>query len=187
MTFIFDLDDTLLDTKSLKMMIFDMMQKAGATKEEVEKHYVYYIGKETYNPELHITAIAKENTGVNLENFIENYNAIEYKQFLLPESLNILREARSMGNIILLTKGNYSFQARKILKSEIDDFFDDIVITNNNKEKMIQDLNLNSNNVVVINDKKTENQAMAQVLPQWKYIDAEDLVNEWPKIKSELV
>lgn len=185
MTFIFDLDDTLLDTKNLKIVLFDIMQKAGATKEEVEKHYVYYIGKDSYNPEVHITAIAKENSSVDLEKFKENYNAIEYKNFLLPESLNILREARSMGDIILLTKGNYSFQARKIVKSNIEDLFNDIVITTNDKEKMIKDLNLNSNDVIVINDKQNENNAMAQVIPEWKYITAEDLIKEWDKIKSE--
>ncbi len=185
MTFIFDLDDTLLDTRALKVVLFELMQKSGASIEEIEVSYNLFTGKDLYNPESHIKYIAKNNINVNLETFIEKYNSIKYKDFLLPGVEEILKEAKDYGTNILFTKGDRSFQARKIVSANINDFFDDIIITHDEKADVVSNLNFDGQ-VFVFNDKSLENKAMSEVAPEWQYVDTRNLVNDWQEIKKRI-
>ena len=187
MIFIFDLDDTLMNTKSLKEKLFKLMQESGANMKEIlESYEKTYTMPELYTPIAHIEHLYDKNNNINKDFFIKNYENIEYKALLFPKTEEILAEARELGSVVLMTKGNHLFQARKLIASGIDDYFDDIIITNGEKDEYLKRFKTYPK-VIIINDKITENQQMSNIVPHFTYINLTDLEKDWAKIKSELL
>lgn len=187
MIFIFDLDDTLMDTKSLKEQLFGLMLESGATMDEIlESYEKTYKMPELYSPNAHIEHLYNQNNNINKDFFIKNYENINYKSLLFPKTTEILSEAKELGAVVLMTRGHHLFQARKILSSGIDDYFDDIIITNKTKDQYAPRFKIYPK-VIVINDKASENEQMASLAPEFIYINAGQIEKDWAKIKSELL
>lgn len=187
MTFIFDLDDTILDTAKLKDIIFKDMADCGASMEDVSTTYVECTNSgNLYSPEKHISLLKAKNPNIDEKEIMSRLGIINWEALIIPGSKEMIDEAKRMGQVILLTKGNYSFQARKLVGMGIEDWFNDVIITPSAKEKVIEQMNMETD-VFVINDKTEENEAMKKVKPNWTYIHTQNLRTDWGKIKSDLV
>jgi FMN phosphatase YigB (HAD superfamily) len=187
MIFIFDLDDTLMDTKSLKDQLFRLMQESGANMDEIlESYEKTYTMPELYTPVTHIEHLYNQNNNINKDFFLKSYENIDYKALLFPKTEEILAEARELGAVVLMTRGHHLFQARKLISSGIDDYFDDIIITNKTKDEYVPRFTAYPK-VIVINDKASENEQMASLAPEFIYINAGQIEKDWAKIKSELL
>lgn len=170
MTFIFDLDDIILDTTKLKDIIFKDMVDCGAAMEDVLTAYTECTNNgNVYSPEKHIDLLKAKNQNIDEKEIMSRLGIINWQALIIPGAKEMIEEAKRMGTVILLTKGNYSFQARKLVGMEIEDWFNDVIITPSAKEKVIEQMNMETD-VFVINDKAEENEAMKKVKPGWTYI-----------------
>lgn len=172
MTFIFDLDDTILDTVKLKDIIFKDMADCGASMDEIQATYAACTHNGSlYSPEKHIALLKAQAPNLDESEIMSRIDIINWQALVIPGSKEMVDEARKMGQVILLTKGDYSFQARKLVGTNIQDWFNDVIITPAAKEKVIEQMNTDTD-VFVINDKEEENNAMKKIKPNWTYINS---------------
>jgi len=163
MTIIFDLDDTLLDAKKFRDGI---ALNLGLTPQENELQIDLLFRKRAlnYNPNDHIkflkeagrikTATEEKRIRSNLQKFLKKID--NYLFSGVKETLAYLKERGYQ--LILLTKGNPTFQRAKINNSSIKKYFKKIICEPNDKSKNSFVLNLSRLNedVLIVNDRDDE-------------------------------
>lgn len=172
-TFIFDFDDTIFDTKKLKIHIFEKLSNFDMDKIIIEKTYKETLLENNGNYILkkHLENLFhdKENFTEITANFLSWFYNLDFKKYILPkieETLNILNKEHYL---ILLTKGDEDFQNIKIKGSGLDKYFKEINIVNGKKEEFLT--NIKYSEIIFINDKESENEIIKNKFPNIKIIN----------------
>ena len=137
----FDFDRTLFDTEAFLKELYRILKEYNIPidlfdkikNEEKEK------GFNSFKILEKIKRSYSFSTGLyhDLENFIECDS-----MYLFNDSVDLLKYLKSKHfELILLTKGDYNFQKVKIDNTNIDEYFDDIIITNKHKGELAIDYN----------------------------------------------
>ena len=157
----FDFDRTLFNTKvfledlykileeyGVPINIFDEMRLKDKEKwfncfrilEKIRKEYSFSTG--LYN---------------DLEHFLECDSI-----YLFDDCIDLLKYLKKQHyELILLSRGDHDFQQAKIDNSKIDDYFDDIIITNKHKGELDIDYN-----AIFIDDNKEEIESILKNNPK---------------------
>jgi FMN phosphatase YigB (HAD superfamily) len=139
-----DFDNTLVATR----IFFDnyyrpLLVASGSTKREIETSYAFFANGTTtkgelFSPRRQMEILGwreprKEEALTEIENIIR-----EQRAFIFPEVVETLSELRRRGHtLILLTFGDQEFQKQKITASGIAHFFDEIIVTNEDKGEVL--------------------------------------------------
>ncbi len=137
MKFIFDFDDTLLDTKKLKQHIFSIIEKYGFSRENAEKSYIQ---------------IRHTDIPFSLKDFLSQFtkdNSLIEKMYkdildLAPKILHhdIVKMVKRIGkeNVFIITNGEEVYQNDKINAAGIRDLFSEIHVVPGSKKDLIADI-----------------------------------------------
>ncbi|MDP2736360.1 MAG: HAD hydrolase-like protein [bacterium] len=168
---IFDLDYTLLDADKLKRnclaAFFDI------DEEEFMKNYQenFKDQKINYNIEKHMQGL-----GWSQEKIVEKMKEFdvwlkqEISRYLLPGAERLLKRFKEIGDkMVLVSFGDKEFQKQKISALTIDgasaeDFFDEIIISDNNKHELEELKCLRGKNILLVNDKVKELVELSEIL-----------------------
>jgi len=137
MTFIFDLDYTLLDTTQYKK---DLIEILGTTEED----FAYFKKRKiNYNVEKHLELLSRYDTREIF--FKKNAEVINFLKkidnYLFPEVKNILKKLSRDHKLILITYGDKDYQELKIKNLEIKKYFKKIIATDQDKSKILEKCN----------------------------------------------
>lgn len=170
MIYVFDLDNTLLDSIKLKKSLAAIMHfSENEFKISRDK---YFAGKNNlYSPLQHVK-ILYEKREISLKQrkkFLEDIKkmAANVDTFIFPEVKKILKSLSGRNNdLVLLTHGDLSWQRLKLKHMSIKKFFNKIIITDKDKIKKLRFLKNINEKIVVINDNVKENLLIKKYLPQ---------------------
>lgn len=172
-TFIFDFDDTIFNTKRLKLDIFEKISSFGVDKKIVETTYKDTLSQNEGNYILkkHLENLFREKGNfAEIENETLNwFHNLDFKTYILPEIEGVLKNLKEKNTLILLTKGNPDFQNIKIEKSELGTYFEEINIVEGKKEEFLESRSYND--AFFINDKESENEIIRTRFPNIKTIN----------------
>lgn len=169
--FIFDFDDTLFDTQSLKEDFFNMLASFDLPKKEIQSSYKKFMDENRglYIPNNHLEKLLtefklKENFKNETLSWLQN---LDFKKYVFIETMETLEKISKTNKIILLTKGDEEFQKLKIENCGLKKYFDEIHIVKNNKEDFVRNQNY-SGEIYFINDKESENKKISDEFPHIK-------------------
>lgn len=169
-TIIFDFDDTLFDTKSLKEKIFNKLIENGVPFDVVHQSYKdsqKVLG--IYSPNNHIKVLKDiHNIDIN-ENLNDWIMSLDLETYIFPEVNNLLNNLHTKHNLILLTLGDKDFQSLKINQSQISHYFKEIHIIDYSKELFLKKIDSN-HETYFINDKDEENNTIEKSFPNLNII-----------------
>jgi hypothetical protein len=150
-----DFDKTLFDTNQIKERLVRIFGQFGFSQEEIEQTYLAETLDGKYSPEgqakrlSNIRPFDLEVAEMKIKSIIFDSNKMLYfdsVQFL--DNLD-----REKYEIDLLSYGDMKFQEKKIKHSGITDKFDNIYITNIEKQIYLKDIVENNENFFVLDDK----------------------------------
>ncbi len=174
MIVVFDLDYTLLDTKKFKEGLIEVLEISPEIFAETYK--IFRNDSETvYNFEKHIDYLVeqgelpikrKDIVKNNVEKFLEKID-----EYLFPESVEVLKGLKKKNaELVLLTFGNKEWQQKKVDRLKIKKYFDEIILTDTDKEKSLDFLKSKREKKYIINDNAKECDLIKKVIPQSEII-----------------
>jgi FMN phosphatase YigB (HAD superfamily) len=162
--FILDLDDTLLDTQGFKEVRIHALNNLGVSASVYNKSYKEAYsnanGINTYNDDAHAEVLA--TYGFDRELIKQAFDSVRsrLKGFLFPDAIDFLQFLKDINQqVILLSLGQSDFQKMKIDSTEIAEYFDQIFITNNSKQEILEKIisqHANESEIWFVNDKPSE-------------------------------
>ncbi len=169
-TIIFDFDDTLFDTALLKEDIFLEIISHGATKEQVLNSYKKCNEKfGNYTLKEHINILNNEYDLKISEDIFSWFESLNFTSYLFKETISSLEKLSEKHNLILLTKGDITFQKIKLEGVNILKYFKELFIVDGNKEVFLKDKYFTPP-VYFINDKESENEKIQELFPEFIFI-----------------
>lgn len=165
---IFDFDDTVFDTKRLNSDVAEGLVSYGADCAVVLSAYdkaktkngVYYLNG-------HIAEIEEVSNIKIPEDFFDWFEKLDFKKYVLPDIVSMLESLKNDHKLILLTKGEENFQTLKINRADLAKHFEEIHITEGDKEIYLESFNF-TEPVIFINDKHEENQKVQEKFPHFR-------------------
>lgn len=147
MTYYIDFDNTLFDTVSFYNDLMNIMIKYGIDEERIQEYNRY--NQNLFNPlKLINYNIEKYHINKEILNDVDNHFKNAYK-YIYRDVINFLLKVKNSGSkLVLLTYGDYDYQDRKITSSCIKEYFDEVIITNQEKHS----LDLDYKNGVFVDD-----------------------------------
>lgn len=150
-----DFDKTLFDTSKLKEQLVRIFSQFGFSQEEINQSYLAsYLGGK-YSPEgqtqllNNIRAFNLEVAGLKIKSML-----FDSSKLLYPDSVEFLDNInREKYEVDLLSYGDMEFNNRKVKHAGIADKFDNIYITNIEKQIYLKDFVKKEENFIVIDDK----------------------------------
>jgi phosphoglycolate phosphatase-like HAD superfamily hydrolase len=185
-TFIFDLDDTLLDTKRLKDDFSQKLVLFGVPQAVAEQSY--FDTKQSlgnYSPEGHLQIISEKYGTRVPDDFSDWLSSVSFEGYLFPESVSTLERLQPNNMLILLTKGEQGFQNKKIKNSGIEKYFNTIHVVSGSKEVFLKDIVFDGP-IYFINDKESENAVVKNNFPDFVIIKVDEKHHK-EKIFSDLI
>ena len=141
-----DFDDTLIASRIFYNEYYrPLLVARGSTEREIEKSYTFFTngvtrsGGELFIPRRQMEILGwresvKEESLEEIENLLR-----EKRGFIFPEVVAVLTELKQRGAyLILLTFGHPEFQKQKLIASGMGHFFDEVIITNENKANLLR-------------------------------------------------
>ncbi|MCX6752161.1 MAG: HAD hydrolase-like protein [Candidatus Nomurabacteria bacterium] len=139
MKFIFDFDDVLFDTKKLKENIFRCLGEISISKNTEEKYYEEFksMGTPFSLKEFLSSLLTRENKKKDTTEDI--YEKIMSLSLNLANT-ELLKIIKKLGkkNCYIVTSGDEEFQLDKIRRSNIDDYFCEILVAPHSKKGIIE-------------------------------------------------
>lgn len=171
-TIIFDFDHTLFDTRHIRKDIKDLFLKNGVPEEIFEfsnkKHREEY--NDTYDLIKHISDLEKEGYKIDKQNidiFFEQNLEMHLKGPVKEVLSSLIKDGHKL---ILLSKGNETFQRFKVKQSGIEAFFGEhIYICYEKKEELIEKIP-REGKTYFVNDHADEIEAVAKKHPEINFI-----------------
>lgn len=171
MTYILDLDHTLLNTTALKRAMQESLRPFGGSGELFEKSYAATVsaipGQYDYDISRHASIIS-EMTGADaalvraaLENVLQHID-----KFLFPDAISFLQWVKEKGAVLLLTWGNPHWQEQKVQHSSIRDMFVRCVYTEKDKHNVALAIDAPQAEWIFINDNPKEIKFMLTQYPE---------------------
>jgi len=188
-TIIFDLDDTLFNSVELKQDIFQMISSAGIDFEVVADSYLELRKIDSiYELENHIQYL-RDTTGVKISDGIKNQiQNINYKKYVSDDARNLLQELSKSYDLWLLSLGVLKVQMKKIIDTQLDNYFEQekIIITTEPKEHKIKNLKF-IEPIYFLNDKVGETEIISERYPAFScLVFGENKKTDLPILKSIL-
>lgn len=167
MHIIIDFDYTLYDTEAMRLAFIDALSEFSISEEMYRSVEKQVKENGTYELEKHIRGM------VSHHDFDPAYDRLEEiledgDQFLYEDAQWFLREY-GHEQITVLTFGSPAWQQYKIDASGIGVLVDNIIITDQSKAELMQQWK-DEDNLIIINDRGSEIDAMKQVLPNAQYM-----------------
>ena len=144
MTYYIDFDNTIFDTVSFYNDLKKVMYSYGINTDLIAK----YQEVSCYSPLKLIDDLIEKNV-VDKSILIDIgkiFNKAE--DYLYQDALLFLEKVKTNNKLVLLTYGNHTYQERKINSSKIQDYFNEIIITDESKAS----LELDYHNGIFIDD-----------------------------------
>lgn len=176
MTYILDLDHTLLDTNAFKRTLEESLAPLGISREQFQSTYVATVSAVAGRYDYTIAGHAKtlhEQCGIDEAAAIENLSGAldRLPHFLYPDSLPFLETLRDHGlSCILLTMGNAAFQEEKVRRLGIAPFFEQLVFTEEKKDRISLSLPDDPSKWIFVNDNPAEIRGLALRFPEAKMV-----------------
>jgi len=144
MTYYIDFDNTIFDTVSFYNDLKNVMHSYGINDDIIDKyqHILCYSPLKLINDLIEKKVIDKSI----LIDIDKIFNKGE--DYLYQDALVFLEKIKTNNKLVLLTYGNYNYQERKINSSKIQDYFNEIIITDKSKAS----LELDYQNGIFIDD-----------------------------------
>lgn len=171
MIFLFDLDQTLIDTERLKKdkrLIFGL----SLNKDSFQNDLLFKRRNRRYNPKVHLhflrksghikTATEEKRISAAFQKVIKNID-----NYLFPGTEKALKLLKNQGHrLILMTLGDPSFQKSKVDNSRIKKYFERIIYEAKDKSqnKFVKQLVKTDQDVLIIDDRADMAFAMKKVL-----------------------
>ena len=176
MTYILDLDHTLLDTNAFKRALEASLAPLGVSREQFQETYAATVSAVEGHYDYTIAGHAKQLASVC---HIEESEAMtnlagaldQLPRFLYPDSLPFLTAIQTRGlPCVLLTFGNALFQEEKVRRLGIAHFFDKLIFTEERKDRISFSFSDDEREWVFVNDNPIEIHALAERFPQARMI-----------------
>lgn len=150
-----DFDKTLFDTSQVKERLYRIFGQLGFSLEEIEQTYLAETLDGKYSPEgqaerlYQIRPFNLDVSEIKIRSMI-----FDSSKLLYPDSVEFLENIdRQKYEVDLLSYGNVKFQEKKIKNSGIVDKFDNIYITNIEKQIFLKDIVKENESFIVVDDK----------------------------------
>lgn len=141
-----DFDDCLIDTWSgVVERMKDVAERHGVSREvfqgTLEKHFsgAKADGGKTYHPDDHCGILFPGDTAKSEKVSREIFSMLgDLRTFVFSDAVGFL-ESFPKEDLFLLTYGNTDFQRFKVRASGLDDFFNEIIVTDGDKMEVIHE------------------------------------------------
>jgi FMN phosphatase YigB (HAD superfamily) len=140
MKIILDFDYTLFSTEKYCQSFQKAFEKLRVDKELFQETFEKSRNsKGKYRPANQFELIVKQKPEIDLKKIEREFKKVlnQSEQFLYPDVLFFLKEARINNDLIILSYGEDWFQKEKIKKSKITPFFKEIFITKDIKKTSV--------------------------------------------------
>lgn len=170
---IIDFDYTLFNAGKFKKALSKSLKNFGIYEKIWQRTYRFSkkLNKNNeYIPNTHLEILAKKyNCAKN--DLQKSYDKIISKtnRFFYSDTLATLKKLSKNHKLYLLTFGDIGFQKQKIQSSKIEKYFQKIITTNQNKEKIAHDIP-DIENAIFINDNPKEIIELKKVYPAAEFI-----------------
>ncbi|MFC1678499.1 HAD family hydrolase [Patescibacteria group bacterium] len=168
MTIVFDLDYTLLNTlrfeeELAKALTLDFEEYRQSSKKYFDVQGINYNAYKHIGFLLHDDKLTKQQNSVIKNNILTLLKSTN--DYLFGEAEDLLKNIKEAGHkIILLTLGDPVWQGMKINYLKINKYFDKIMLTDKDKEKVIDFLKNEKERVILVNDNAQESLKIKKVL-----------------------
>ncbi len=167
MHIVIDFDNTLFNTDAMRAALLEALEQFGVTKEQyqsTEKELISHQG--TYNLEGHLDLMLsgskREQAGTLADQVLDQAD-----EYLYPDAQHFLQQYNEE-QLTILTFGPPEWQQRKIKNAGLDNAVTEVITTLGEKKDIIADMT--ETEVIVIEDKASEIDAMKQARPEYTYI-----------------
>ena len=141
-----DLDNTLIATYTFYQDYYrPLLIAGGSTEREIEKSYTFFTNGvtrasgELFTPRRQMEILGwRDSVREEALNKVENILR-EKRGFIFPEVVSALTELKQRGAyLVVLTFGHPELQKQKLIASGMGHFFDEVIITNENKANLLR-------------------------------------------------
>ena len=132
MTYYIDFDNTIFDTVSFYNDLKNVMHSYGINDDIIDKyqHISCYSPLELIDDLIRKNVIDKSIL-IDIDKVFNNG-----EDYLYQDALLFLEKVKPNNKLVLLTYGNKTYQERKINSSKIQDYFNEIIITDKSKSSL---------------------------------------------------
>lgn len=156
--FLIDVDNTLLDNDCIKAEIKKSLIKVLGEKEA--NHFWFHHDKFREDKKLidfpniirvYCSQNHKDICELTLSNIFDN---IEFTHALYPKAIEVLNHLKKLGKVILFTEGDNVYQRKKIQKSNLENFVDEVLLFEDKWEHLDKIISrYKGKEIVLIDDK----------------------------------
>lgn len=167
-----DFDGTIYNSQKLVHKFITILKKYNIDENFINEHIIKENNNSIYNQNKNLDILTNEIIKQNNldKSILKEINDIYSKDLIFEDSISFLEKYYQKYDLILLTLGEQSYQLKKINSCNINKYFKDIIITNQNKSK----LNIDYHNGIFIDNNPLE-------LEKFKKANANNLI----RIKRE--
>lgn len=166
-----DFDRTLFNSSRFLDEMCLLLEKYNISKK------VFTLYNSDFNPYAVLRNL-KETVDQSIYNELDKV-FLNCKKYLYRDAIPFLKYAKDCGyKVVIITKGDYEYQEKKIINSKIDNYYDELIITLKDKGE----LNLDYKNGLFIDDNPKEIQSILKNNPR-EIIRIKRKNNPYSKIK----
>lgn len=163
-----DFDSTIFDSGKFKDILFGALKTTGADSLSIEETYELVCRDYKYSPDKHV-ALLKQR--LNIDDGEANYLAEEaYKKtpdFIYSDAIEFLKKIdRSVYEVNILSFGDDDFQRKKIANSRIENYFDHIFVTEEQKWICLTKMVARDEHFIMIDDRGDTINNIGRQFPQ---------------------
>jgi len=152
-TIILDLDETLIDTKEIKRRIFNLVEKTGVPRGVAVGVYRQMRKKSAFDQRRYCFELKKTGYKVNPNLFNNLFS--KPKDYNYRGAEQFLKNLSKHFNLLLLTFGVPSFQNKKIEQAGFKQFFQKVLITEQeSKLDLLRTLKSGTGKIILIDNSK---------------------------------
>jgi len=135
-----DFDDVIFNTGLFKKSLAKIFSESGVPKKDFKESYqlIFKNKKTTYSPLKHIGFFTKNKKVDSLKILFHIENLLKNLESYLFNDAKIFLKHFAKNNLYLLSYGDLKFQRQKIKATGISKYFKRIIVTKNNKFKIIK-------------------------------------------------
>ncbi len=167
--FIFDIDNTLIDTDAVKTYVNESLIHKVVNKDQQKSLWEEYENVRSKLGYISITDLAdnfaeKTNEPKYAESIRNMWYNINFEDFVFPGVYKLMEYIDSKGEIALLSEGDLVYQPMKIKNLRISKFLDEIYVFENKKANVGNIAKIYENRrIILIDDKITDLEAFKKV------------------------
>ncbi|OGY86214.1 MAG: hypothetical protein A2233_01105 [Candidatus Kerfeldbacteria bacterium RIFOXYA2_FULL_38_24] len=168
MRLVIDFDYTLFDTACLRAKLIMALADFGITKKQFQETEKQVLKKGVYVLIEHLQQLSKiSSPRVAVSDLVLAVDQVffDLSPCVYGDAREFLEQAKQKKILItILSFGHLAFQKRKILASGLDAWADEVIVTDQPKEKIID--KWDKNDIIFINDRGQEIDKIKQKYPQ---------------------